>query len=130
MKIWKTRNKYHSKKLEFDSITFDSHREAERYIQLKLLERTGKIQLLKCHPQYELVPAHINSQGVKNRPVFYEADFEYWDDNGRHIEDVKPKSKTGEVPAPFYKKTSAWAVFQIKRKMFEFRYPKLSIELV
>ena len=45
-------NKYHNKKIIYNGIKFDSIKEKNRYIELKLLERAGLIKNLKL--QYEL----------------------------------------------------------------------------
>lgn len=65
-----TKNKYKAKKTIVNGITFDSKKEAARYIQLKILERAGKISELTLQPRFDLV---VN--GVKCG--FYKADFEY-----------------------------------------------------
>lgn len=40
-------NKYRNNKVEYDGIIFDSKKEAKRYAELKLLERTGRIKELR-----------------------------------------------------------------------------------
>ena len=70
-------SKYRSKKTEVDGIVFDSKKEAQRYQQLKLMEKAGVICNLKRQVKYELVPAqHINGKLVE-RAVTYTSDFEY-----------------------------------------------------
>ena len=39
--------KYHAKKTRLDGLTFDSQKEAQRYAELKLLERAGQIHSLR-----------------------------------------------------------------------------------
>lgn len=39
--------KYHNRKTVIDGITFDSAKEARRYMELKLLERAGEISNLQ-----------------------------------------------------------------------------------
>lgn len=39
-------SKYHSRRVSVDGIVFDSQREAQRYCELKLLEKKGKISQL------------------------------------------------------------------------------------
>lgn len=71
-------SKYHAKKTEVDGIQFDSKREAQRYQQLKLMEKAGVICDLKRQVKYELVPAqYINGKCVE-RAVTYTSDFEYY----------------------------------------------------
>ena len=40
--------KYRSKRTVIDGITFDSKKEANRYCELKLLEKSGEIKILNC----------------------------------------------------------------------------------
>lgn len=40
-------NKYRNNKVEYDGIIFDSKKEAQRYAELKLLERRGELWILK-----------------------------------------------------------------------------------
>ena len=48
--------KYRNKKVEVDGILFDSKKEANRYMELKLLEKAGEITDLKRQVRYELIP--------------------------------------------------------------------------
>lgn len=48
------RTKYKNKKITIDGITFDSKKEAQRYSELKILERGGKISQLVLQPRFEL----------------------------------------------------------------------------
>jgi len=65
-----TYNKYGAKKTVVDNITFASKKEADRYCQLKLLEKAGEIRNLELQPRYDLAV-----KGVKLG--FYKADFRY-----------------------------------------------------
>lgn len=70
--------KYNNVKVTYDGIEFDSKREAKRYQQLKLMEKSGMICDLKRQVKYELVPAqYINGKCVE-RAVTYTSDFEYY----------------------------------------------------
>lgn len=106
-------SKYGSKKVVVDGITFDSKRESNRYIELKLLERCGKIQDLELQHQFELQPS-FRKNGKTIRAITYVADFTYFDlETMRNVvEDVKG-----------YKTE----VYKLKKKMFEFQYPNLTI---
>lgn len=53
------KSKYRCCKITIDGITFDSKKEAGRYQQLKLLERTGKIGDLRRQVEFELIPAQF-----------------------------------------------------------------------
>ena len=50
--------KYNNTRPVVDGIKFDSKREAERYKELKLLERAGKISDLILQPRFELLPKY------------------------------------------------------------------------
>ena len=90
-------NKYHARKVTLDGITFDSHREARRYTELKLLERAGEISDLQLQVKYELIPRQVDKDcKLLERPISYIADFVYRDADGNYIiEDAKGK-KTKE----------------------------------
>jgi hypothetical protein len=83
------RSKYGAVKTVVDGITFASKREAARFVELKLLERSGEIRDLRLQPSFEIIPA-IELDGKKQRPVRYLADFCYMNEDGRTVyEDVK-----------------------------------------
>jgi hypothetical protein len=76
------RSKYGAVRTVVDGISFASKAEARRYAALKIAEKAGLITGLEMQPRY---PVTIN--GVK---VFtYVADFRYWQDGKRIVEDVK-----------------------------------------
>lgn len=92
-------SKYHSRKITKDGITFDSVREYNRYRELKLLERAGKIEKLNRQVSYTLIPAqyrmvvdpktYSERRACIERAVTYKADFTYWQDGKLVVEDVK-----------------------------------------
>lgn len=74
------RSKYHSRKITRDGETFDSLKEYQRWCELKLLERAGKIVNLKRQLKFELIPSQKSADGkVVERPCNYIADFYYTD---------------------------------------------------
>lgn len=81
--------KYHAKKTELDGITFDSRKEAQRYAELKLLERSGAIHNLQRQVRYELIPAQKKDGKTIERACHYIADFVYEEDGKTVVEDVK-----------------------------------------
>lgn len=92
--------KYHSRKITVDGETFDSQKEYRRWQALRLLERAGAIQDLKRQVTFELLPAIREPPvigprgGVKpgrlvEKPVNYIADFVYYKDGQRVVEDAK-----------------------------------------
>ena len=107
-------NKYHNRKTVFDGITFDSKKEAERYGELSMLQRAGKISCLVRQCPYILLDDYI-LDGKKHRGITYIADFEYLDENKIiHTEDVKGVRT---------------AVYKLKKKMFESRYGRTIEEI-
>lgn len=77
-------NKYHAKKTVLDGIVFDSRREANRYAELKLLQRAGEIKSLRCQVPFELIPSQDGERAVK-----YIADFVYEENGKEVVEDAK-----------------------------------------
>lgn len=61
---------FKAKKKVVDGILFDSTSEAEKYVELKSLERAGDISDLKCHTTY---PLYVNGVLVGQ----YSDDFSY-----------------------------------------------------
>lgn len=106
--MWNGRSKYHAKKTCVDGITFDSKREADRYLVLKSMEEDGAIEDLRRQVRYELVPA-FDVDGRHCRPVYYVADFVYVEDGKEVVEDVKGMRTD---------------VYRLKSKLFARRYGK------
>lgn len=82
--------KYNARKTTVDGHKFDSRAEAVRYGELSLLQRAGVISDLAVHPRYELQPG-FRHNGSAVRPICYEADFAYHDNESERtvVEDVK-----------------------------------------
>ena len=72
-------SKYHNKITEIDNIKFDSKKEANRYRELKLLEKGKQIVGLELQPRYTIQIAFTDSDGVRHRKIEYAADFTYYD---------------------------------------------------
>lgn len=81
--------KYHAKKTELDGITFDSRKEARRYAELRLLERSGAIHNLRRQVRYELIPVQKKDGKTIERACHYIADFVYEENGKTVVEDVK-----------------------------------------
>lgn len=107
-------NKYKNKKIIIDGIKFESKAEGKRYSELKLLERAKKISNLELQPCFILQPS-FKKNGKTYRKIEYIADFQYEENGQVIVEDVKGM-KTKE--------------FQIKRKLFEYKYPDLEIKII
>ena len=88
----KKRSKYGNKKITFNGMTFDSQKEFNRYGELMLLQRAGRINDLRRQVPYLLIPTQKDGRGrVIFRETKYIADFVYFDrDRNRWVvEDVK-----------------------------------------
>lgn len=91
-----------------DGITFASKMEMKRYLQLKLLVRAGEISDLSCQPRF-LLQEGFDRNGTHYKPIYYVADFLYYD--------KKLKRKVAEDV-----KGAKTEVFKIKEKLFHFRH--------
>lgn len=123
MSYYNRQNKYNNRKVEFDGITFDSAREAQRYQELKWMQQAGVISELKLQVPYELIPAAFEesteyySRGPKKgqpkpgrcieKACTYLADFQYYENGKLVVEDAKGMHTKDYV---------------IKRKLMLFRY--------
>ena len=97
------RNKYGSRKIIKDGLTFDSRKEYRRYCELRLLEKAGQITNLKLQVPFELLPAQCETferygkkgQRLKDgqrcieKAVVYRADFVYQENGKIVVEDTK-----------------------------------------
>lgn len=81
--------KYHNKKVTFDGEIFDSKKEASRFIELRLLERAGKIQELRRQVEFELIPSQKLNGKTIERKCSYRADFVYSENGKTIVEDTK-----------------------------------------
>lgn len=104
-----SRAKYGNRKVTVDGIRFDSQKEANRWRELVLLEKVGKITDLRRQIKFELIPAQrVNGKCVE-RAVSYIADFTYRDERGHLVvEDVKGYRDP---------QNAGYAKFVLKRKM-------------
>lgn len=77
-----SKTKFHSQPTVLDGIKFDSKKEAARYAELRLMERSGVIRQLERQPEFIFV--------VGGRVICkYYGDFSYFENNKRVVEDVK-----------------------------------------
>lgn len=77
-------NKYHAKKTTIDGITFASKKEANRYVELKLMEKAKAIQDLRIQVAFPLIP-----KTKYGREIRYIADFTYYENGKLVVEDTK-----------------------------------------
>lgn len=108
--------KYHNTKTFINGIKFDSKLEARRYTELKLLEKQGLIKDLILQPAYDLIPS-FKKNNKTYRKTQYIADFSYYDvDLNKTIVEETKGFKTD--------------VYLLKKKLFEYNYPNLTIREV
>lgn len=100
-------SKYRNSKTVVNGITFDSKMEAEYYRYLKMLENVTVFDI-QLQPKFLLLPGYTDTEGKKQRPIYYKADFL-----------VKYESGLVEVIDVKGVETEA---FKLKKKMFESRY--------
>lgn len=102
----KKKPKYGNKITVVDGISFDSKKEAYRYLELKLLEKAGEIINLKRQVPYLLVPKQKGE-----RKVEYIADFVYVNKSGEVIVEDSKGFRTD--------------VYVVKRKLMKWLYPNI-----
>lgn len=97
------RSKYGAVKKQVDGITFDSTKEANRYLDLIMMQRAGQITGLRLQPTFQLRAAGPSGEVLCGE---YRADFEYMRLGEHIIEDVKsPATRT--------------ALYKLKKKIAE-----------
>ena len=85
-----TKRKFNNKKITINGITFDSKKEASRYLGLIKLQEKGVIHDLKTQVKFELIPKQKGERSCN-----YVADFVYKDvKDNLIVEDVKGSKKT------------------------------------
>lgn len=98
------KNKYNARKVKVDGIVFASQKEADRWRELKLLERAGKITELQRQVPFLLIPTQrefcneidekkrrFKKGKVLERKCSYYADFVYMQNGKQIVEDAKGK---------------------------------------
>ena len=109
-------SKYKNKKVKVNGKIFDSKKEAKRYCELIKLEQAGLIKDLETQKKFLLLDT-FKKNGTTYKQISYYADFVYFDVYSKKtiVEDVK---------ASKYFKTD---VYKLKKKLFEYKYPDLTI---
>lgn len=98
-----------------DDITFDSTMEANYYIYLKEEKAKGNIIDFQLQPEYQLLDSY-KKYGRTIRGIKYISDFLVtYADGSQIVIDVKGKETDD---------------FKLKRKMFDYKYPELTLKLV
>lgn len=112
-------NKYKNKITFVGDFKFHSQKEATRYVELKQLETRGDIKFLELQPRFVLQPefeakVYGTQKQKKIAKIEYVGDFCYVrkeDTNTLVVEDVKGYKK---IP-----------IYQLKKKLFLFKYPHI-----
>lgn len=80
-------SKYRNIKKTINGLLFDSTKEANRYLELAMLQAAGEITQLETHPRFDLIASNGEIIG------HYTADFRYVDKRSGKVvvEDVKSK---------------------------------------
>lgn len=112
MKIYKKYNKFHNEKTIVDGIKFDSKKEANYYSNLLLLKKIGIIKNIQMQVEYILQDA-FDKNGIHYRKISYIADFVAEYSDGR-IEIIDVKGIKTDI-------------YTLKKKLFEFKFPQLTI---
>lgn len=112
------KNKFGAKPTKIDGHRFASKAESKRYLQLKNKELIGEIKDVILQPKFELQPK-FKKNGTAHRAITYIADFQYTIVKTKElvIEDVKSP-------------VTATPLYKLKKKLFEYKYPNLSIKEV
>jgi Protein of unknown function (DUF1064) len=106
--------KYKNKIVVIDNITFDSKKEGDHYLLLKMRERMGEISNLDVHPVFPLYVDKPDGRRIHG-PVF-KADFRYTEHYcGKEIERVV------DVKSP----VSRTEAYQLRKWFFEQLYMPL-----
>lgn len=101
-------NKYRNVKTTIGNHTFDSKKEACRFVELQALENAGLIQDLALQVKFEVCP----KKGRNTRARHYVADFVYTENGKKIIEDVKSHI------------TRTNAVYSLKKALVLANYPE------
>lgn len=83
-------SKYRNKPQVVDGVRFDSKREANRWQELLILQRTGRITRLERQVVYVLAPKVKLLDDERARPALRMViDFRYWEGDQMVLEDAK-----------------------------------------
>ncbi|HAS38566.1 MAG TPA: hypothetical protein DCS04_08255 [Ruminococcaceae bacterium] len=81
-------SKYNNQKIRVGGEVFDSKREYNRWCELRLLERSGVIRNLQRQVKFRLIDSQKTLERTE-RPCDYIADFVYYENGKRVVEDCK-----------------------------------------
>lgn len=110
----KKERKYRNNPCEVGGIKFDSQKERERFLELKMLFEQGVITELRLQQHFTLQEAFKDVSGEFIRRLEYIADFTYMDSSGRLvIEDVKSDATRKDKTYRLKKKLMAGKGYKI-----------------
>tara|TARA_B100000683_G_scaffold246396_1_gene258014 strand:- start:380 stop:772 length:393 start_codon:yes stop_codon:yes gene_type:complete len=127
-----TKHKYRAVKTTVDGKTFDSKKEAKRYTELKLLEKTGMITHLELQPTYQIT---VNGVDICK----YKADFRYFTvraENREQYSNSKGEwvvpTKTGDREGQIIEDVKGFKtpIYRLKKKLVEACFPGTLIKEV
>ena len=102
-------------KKEVDGIVFDSTMEANYYIYLKEEKRKGNVLDFELQPEFPLLDSY-KKYGRTIRGIKYISDFLVtYADGSQKVIDVKGRETDD---------------FKLKRKIFDYKYPDLTLQLI
>ncbi len=119
--IYKDKTTYEKLKHETPLMVFDSKKEHQRYLELKLLQKAGEISHLDRQKVFVIQDEYFNSSNEKIKKIQYKADFFYFDKKIDRfiVEDVKPfDERTGK-----FRTTKD---FNLKWKLLQNKYPEFN----
>jgi hypothetical protein len=96
MRLPATRSKHGNKKIAYGGKVFDSKRELNRYMELRIMERAGAISNLKTQVRFALLPS-VTIKGRKIPATVYIADFTYTEKGLLVVEDAKSPHLRSEM---------------------------------
>lgn len=116
-------SKYNSERTTIGGETFDSRKEAERWVVLRAKEGRGEISGLRRQVKFVLIPAQYRTEingrtRCVEKEIAYYADFVYVRDGQTIVEDVKG-----------YRGGSAYSMFKMKKKLMLFMHKIEVVEI-
>jgi hypothetical protein len=105
-----------------DDILFDSQKEAQAYISLKIARDNGLIADLELQPLFLLQAAFRDDKGKKHRKIEYRADFRFLRCLPGHMPDES-------VVVDVKSKGTMTQLFRVKWKMALSKYPQYKWEI-
>ena len=125
--FFRTRAKYNARRINCGGHMFDSMLECSYYNYLLGLKKAGIVKFIELQPKFLLLPA-FDKNGVHYRAIYYKADFRVTYFN----KDKTPRSKRNEKEYVEIVDVKGFQtqVFKIKRKLFEYKYPNLSLKII